>query len=232
MALRERVLAAAPSRNTALVLAGLVLALGLLTALVAAGSLTRVDQFSVDHLMPWLQPGRPAPDGAVGFYRPFALHTTTWSKLFDFWTYPCSILISALVVISAAVVLWRRYGPVVALAPAAAWMIGNAIEVIGKGTITRPPLYGEAYGAPVHIEAFDDSFPSGHMMRGVIVAFTIGLIFTRSWKWAAVWAALVGPALVLQAAHTTTDVIGGALVGLILLVAMLSLLRTESRVER
>ncbi len=134
--------------------------------------------------------------------------------------------------ISAAVVLWRRYGPVVALAPAAAWMIGNAIEVIGKGTITRPPLYGEAYGAPVHIEAFDDSFPSGHMMRGVIVAFTIGLIFTRSWKWAAVWAALVGPALVLQAAHTTTDVIGGALVGLILLVAMLSLLRTESRVER
>jgi membrane-associated phospholipid phosphatase len=34
---------------------------------------------------------------------------------------------------------------------------------------------------------------------------------------------------VLQSAHTITDVVGGALVGLILLVLMLSLLRTESR---
>ena len=66
----------------------------------------------------------------------------------------------------------------------------------------------------MHVDAFDDSFPSGHMMRGVIVAFAIGLMFTRSWKWAALWAVLVGPALVLQSAHTVTDVVGGALVGL------------------
>ena len=157
-----------------LVLAGLLLALVVLTVLVAAGSLTRIDQFSVDHLMPWLRPGSQRPGGSAGFYRPFTLHTSTWSKLFDLWTYPCSILISSLVVIWAAIVLWRRYGPVVALAPAVAWVIGNGIEVIGKGTITRPPLYREADGIPVHIDAFDDSFPSGHMMRGVIVAFAIG----------------------------------------------------------
>ena len=65
-------------------------------------------------------------------------------------------------------------GPVVALAPAAAWVIGNGIEVIRKGTITRPPLYREADGIPVHVDAFDDSFPSGHMMRGIIVAYTLG----------------------------------------------------------
>ncbi len=232
MALRERVVAAAPSRNAALVLGGLVLALVVLTVLVAAGSFTRVDQFSVTHLMPWLEPGLRGPGGSAGYYRPFALHTTTWAKLFDLWTYPCSLLISSLVVIWAAVVLWRRYGPVVALAPAAAWVIGNGIEVIGKGTITRPALYGHINGVPVHVTAFDDSFPSGHMLRGVIVAFAIGLVFTRSWKWAAVWAAFVGPLLVLQSAHTITDVIGGALVGLILLVLMLSVVRSESRVER
>jgi membrane-associated phospholipid phosphatase len=215
-----------------LVLAGLLLALVVLTVLVAAGSLTRIDQFSVDHLMPWLKPRSQGHSGSAGFYRPFALHTSTWSKLFGLWTYPCSILISSLVVIWAAIVLWKRYGPVVALAPAMAWVIGNAIEVIGKGTITRPPLYREAGGIPVHIEAFDDSFPSGHMMRGVIVAFAIGLVFTRSWKWASLWAVLVGPALVLEAAHTITDVAGGALVGCLLLVVMLSLLRTEGRVER
>ena len=72
-------------------------------------------------------------------------------------------------------------------------MIGNGIEVIGKGTITRPALYREVNGVPVHIDAFDDSFPSGHMMRGVIVAFAIGLMFTRSWKWAALWAFSWGP---------------------------------------
>ena len=215
-----------------LVLAGLLLALVVLTVLVAAGSLTRIDQFSVDHLMPWLRPLSQGHNGWSGFYRPFALHSSTWSKVFDLWTYPCSILISSLVVIWAAIVLWQRYGPVVALAPAVAWVIGNGIEVIGKGTITRPPLYREADGIPVHIDAFDDSFPSGHMMRGVIVAFAIGLMFTRSWKWAAVWAVLVGPALVLQSAHTVMDVVGGALVGCILLVVMLSLLRTEARVER
>ena len=94
MALRERVVAAAPSRNAALVLGGLLLALVVLTVLVAAGSFTRVDQFSVDHLMPWLRPGSSGPGGSAGYYRPFTLHTTTWSKLFDLWTYPCSVLIS------------------------------------------------------------------------------------------------------------------------------------------
>jgi membrane-associated phospholipid phosphatase len=214
------------------VLAGLAAALAVLTVLVAAGSLTRLDQYSVHHLMPGLQPLRRGPGGSAGFYRPFSLHTSTWSKLFDLWTYPCSVLISGLVVIWAAFVLWRRYGPVVALAPAVAWVVGNGVEVIGKGTITRPPLYATVNGIPFHIEAFDDSFPSGHMMRGVIVAFTIGFIFTRSWRWAVVWSALVGPALVLQSAHTITDVIGGALVGLILVVAMVSLIRTEARAER
>ncbi len=231
MALRERVVAATPTRNTVLVLAGLLIALVVLTVLVAAGSLTRIDQFSVDHLMPWLRARPQAPGGSAGFYRPFKLHSSTWSKFFDLLTYPCSVLISGLVVIWAAVFLWKRYGPVVALAPAVAWVIGNAIEVIGKGTINRPPLYRKANGVPVHVDAFDDSFPSGHMMRGVIVAFAIGLVFTRSWKWAALWAVLVGPALVLEAAHTITDVVGGALVGCLLLVVMLSLLRTESRVE-
>ena len=70
------------------------------------------------------------------------------------------------------------------------------------------------------------------LIAGLIVAFTIGFIFTRSWKWAVFWAVLVGPALVLQSAHTITDVIGGALLGLILVVAMLSFIRTESLVER
>jgi membrane-associated phospholipid phosphatase len=219
--------AAAPSRTAAFVLAGLVLALVALTALVAAGTLTRADQFSVTHLMPWLRPGSPSPSGTAGYYRPFTLNTSTWPKILDSWTYPCSLLISGLVVIWAAVVLWRRYGPVVALAPAAAWIIGNGIEVIGKGTITKPAVYATADGQRVHVVSFDDSFPSGHMIRGVIVAFAIAIVFTRLWKWALFWVILVAPALVLQSAHTLTDVVGGAIIGLILLVLMVELVRSE-----
>ncbi len=224
MALRERIVAAAPSRRALILLAVLALALGVLTALVAAGSLTRVDQYSVSHLMPWLKPNSGA-SGSAGFYRPFSLHASTWSKILDLWTYPCSVLISGLVVIGGGAVLWRRYGPIAGLAPAAAWVIGNGIEVIGKGTITRPELFRGVGGVPVHVTAFDDSFPSGHMMRGIIIAFTVALVWTRSWRWAALWAALVAPALVLQAAHTITDVVGGALVGLILLVLLIAAVR-------
>ena len=55
------------------------------------------------------------------------------------------------------------------------------------------------------------------MMRGVIVAFAIVLVWTRACEVGrASGPLLVGPALVLQSAHTLTDVVGGALVGLIL----------------
>jgi membrane-associated phospholipid phosphatase len=227
--LRERIAAAAPTRNVVLVLAGLGLALVVLTALVWAGSLNRFDQFGVNHFMPWLEPRETHAGATVGLYRPFSPDASTWSKAFALWTYPCSILISTLIVVVAGIVLWRRYGPVVGLLPAAAWIIGNAVEVVGKGMITRPPLYLTTHGAPFHVEPFDDSYPSGHMLRGVIVAFALALIFTRSWKWLALWAVLVGPALVLDAAHTVTDVVGGALIGLILLVLVLCVVRAERR---
>jgi membrane-associated phospholipid phosphatase len=227
--LRERIAAAAPARNAALILAGLVVALAVLTALVWAGSLTRLDQFSVDHLMPWLRLDHKKEDPTKGLYRPFGLHSANEVKLLALYTYPCSILISTIVVVWAGIVLWRRYGPIVGLLPAAAWLIGNGAEVVGKHLINRPLLLGNVDGERVHIKAFESSYPSGHMLRGVIVAFTLALVFERAWKALAVWAIFVGPALVLESAHTVTDVVGGALVGLILLVVMLGVVRAETR---
>jgi membrane-associated phospholipid phosphatase len=227
--LRERIAAAAPTRTVVPVLAGLGLALIALTALVWAGSLNRLDQYAVNHFMPWLEPRVSHESSIVGFYRPFGSDAPAWSKVLALWSYPCSILISTLVVIGAGIVLWRRYGPVVAVLPAVAWVIGNAVEVVGKSVITRPPLYLTTHGAPFHVAPFDDSYPSGHMLRGVIVAFTLALVFTRLWKLLALWAILVGPALVIDSAHTITDVVGGALVGLILLVLMLCVVKAETR---
>ena len=214
MALRERLPAAAPLPVRTL--AAVVTAFALLAVLVAAGAMTRIDQFSLDHLMPWLVPGSGSGGGAAGFWRPFALHTATGSKLLNLWVYPCSVLVSGLVVAVCVALAWPRLGPVAALAPAAAWVVGNAIEVLGKGTIVRPALYGYVDGVRVHAVAYDDSFPSGHMMRGLIVAYAVVMVWRAARRWALVWVVLVGPALVLNSAHTLTDVVGGALLGIAL----------------
>ena len=194
----------------------LVAAIAALTALNAAGALTRIDQFGVSHMMPWLKPAAGAKHGSAGLYRPFSWNTNTWSKILDCWTYPCSVLISALILTAVGVVQWRRGRIVAALVPVAAWVVGNGIELIGKHVITRPALYGSAYGRPVHVASFDDSFPSGHMIRGTIVAVAVVFAWRRAERWIAAWALLVGPALIFQSAHTPTDVIGGALVGALL----------------
>jgi membrane-associated phospholipid phosphatase len=215
--------ALAPTRRARAAIAALALAFLALAALVAAGVFTSLDQFSLDHLMPWLVPGSPAGSATAGFYRPFTLHSATAIKILDLWTYPCSVLVSGLVVGVACLVLWRRLGTVAALAPAAAWVIGNAVEVVGKHVIVRPAVYGTANGVRIHVTAFDDSFPSGHMLRGVLVAGAIVLVWKRAAPWALFWVVLVGPALVLQAAHTITDVVGGAIVGVMLLVPVFAL---------
>jgi membrane-associated phospholipid phosphatase len=215
-----RITAASPPPHRYALLGGLGGALALLAALVQGGVLGSVDQFSADHLMPWLVPGNASGTNAKGFYRPFPLHSPGAIKLLDAWTYPCSVLASAFVVILVGVVLWRRYGPVAGVAPAAAWVIADAVEVIGKWGLTKPAVFGTADGQRVHVVPFDDSFPSGHMMRGVIVAWALALVWRRAVPWLAVWAFFVGPALVLVSAHTITDVVGGALLGLIAVVAV------------
>lgn len=211
--------------------AGLAVALVVVTIGVLVGAFTRLDQFFLDHFMPWLVPGAGASGGHEGFWQPFRLHTSNALKLLDLVTYPCSVLISGLVVASAAVVLWPRLGPFAALAPAGAWVVGNAIEVFLKGTVVRPAVYGSAGPDRVHVLTFDDSFASGHMMRGLIVAYTLTLFWRRASPWVWIWAALVGPSLVLVSAHTASDVIGGALVGLLVLVPANAVVR-EARRER
>ncbi|HWE82077.1 MAG TPA: phosphatase PAP2 family protein [Gaiellaceae bacterium] len=233
MALRERLLAAAPSRREWELIGALGAALVLLAILVVAGTLTRFDQFALDHLMPWLRPSAVSHNSSAGYWRPFPLGISTGAKLVDTLTYPCSLLISAIVVGAAALVFWRNGRHLTALGLGTAWAVGNAIEWAGKHTLTRSALYGTTDGVRIHVGSYDDSFPSGHMIRGIIVSYAAVLLLEGRWSWAiAVWAALVGPALVLQSAHTPTDVFGGALIGLILLVFMRAAARSELAPQR
>ena len=95
MALLEGLAVPLPSRRGWALIAALAAALAVLTALVATGALNAVDQFSVDHLMPWLVPNNDKGLSPASFYRPFHWDTPTPNKLLDLWTYPCSVLVSA-----------------------------------------------------------------------------------------------------------------------------------------
>jgi membrane-associated phospholipid phosphatase len=232
VALHERVASVAPlSGRDRKLAAGLAAALVVVTIAVVLGAFTRLDEFSLDHLMPWLVPRSTPNTGHDGLWQPFKLHTSNAEKLLDLLTYPCSVLVSGLVVAIAAVVLWGRLGPFAALAPATAWVVGNAIELLLKDTLARPAVYGSVGPERVHVAGFDHSFASGHMMRGLVVAYTLTLLWRRASPWAWIWAVLVAPALVVVSAHTPSDVIGGALVGLLVLVPANAVVR-QARLER
>jgi PAP2 superfamily len=214
-----RLLEVAPSRRDAAALGVLAAGYAALSVLVAAGAFTRIDQFALDHLMMHFVPS-PRGNGFSGLYAPYTGHPSTAGKILDVFTYPCSALLSGGAVVAAAVVLRRRGGWLPGLALAAAWVAGNAIEEVGKHLLTRPALDVTVGGERLHVIGFDDSFPSGHMIRCLLVCAALVLVWRRLAPWVAAWGACVGPALVVQDSHTITDVVGGMLVGAMLLVSL------------
>jgi membrane-associated phospholipid phosphatase len=211
------------------VLGALVAVFALLVALVELGAFSSIDQFAIDHLMPPLTPGGQSTVSLSGLYNPFGRHTSWWVKVYELWTYPCSVLVSLLVVTTVVAVAFRRGRLATALVFAGAWVAGNAIELIGKELIRRPALHAAAHGVHFHVSAFDNSFPSGHMIRGMMVAATLLVVWPRAKVPLIAWCALVGPLLVLSAAHTPSDIAGGLVVGSVLIVAARACARVIER---
>jgi len=193
-----------------------------LTALMLGGVLTGLDEWGLDHVMPALNP-RARANGIVSLnsiWRPFPLDVPWWQKLLDVYTYPASVLVSGLLVAIACVVLVRRGQRLPAFVWLGAWLAGSGIEVIGKNVLTRPSLYWTNGRIRLHVVPYANSYPSGHTVRAVVVAAVIAYVWRRATVPVAVWLVLVPVSLVIGAAHTITDVIGGLLLGaLIVLVA-------------
>jgi membrane-associated phospholipid phosphatase len=213
-------LARQPSRiatRSLLLVAG---AFGIVTALVVAGRLNSLDQYGIDHWSPALEPGPSRADWR-GLVRPFSWDISWWQKLLDAWTYPASVLVSVLIFAAACAVLVRRGRALDAVAWVSAWVAGNAIEVLGKGVLDRPPLYGTTdNGARLPVLGFADSYPSGHSFRSVLVAALVVYVWPRALWPALAWVALVPSLLVVTGAHTVSDVVGGSLLGLVAVLAV------------
>jgi membrane-associated phospholipid phosphatase len=216
------------ARVTPFALAAVALALAFagLAALVVGGSLTSIDRHALLHWMPWLDPSKPhgVLPSVEGLFVPFSLGTTWWEKLLGVATYPASVLISIALFGAGYTVLVRRGERVAARIWFAAWFVANALEVAAKVAIEKPALHREKDGISYHVRSFDHSFPSGHTVRAVLVAAVIGFVWTRfAWP-AAIWALLVPLFLVVESAHVLSDVAGGLVLGLLVVLVTYAVL--------
>lgn len=194
-------------------------------AAVALGAFTPVDRWAVDHVMAWLSTDFH-PVTAVSALRPVQPWDSTAVIPVDVWLYPASVGLSALVVATATALLWRSGRRPAALAWAAAWVLGNAVEVLCKSLIERPPLYGLGR----YLVGFDDSFPSGHTVRAILLVAAAGSVWPRLRPALAVWAAATLVLLVVASWHTPSDVLGGMLLAGALAAAAASLSRRRAPV--
>lgn len=180
-------------RARAALLAG---AFAALAVAVSAGAFTRVDQWSIDHLMPGgsFHHGKTRLiDGLV------PLLSAGWSSGYgiavNIVTLPASFLIALAIVAACS----RRL--------AVALVAAVVVEVICKEVLTKPALYDGSF----HIAAFDTSFPSGHTLRTVLVAAAVASRWPQARVLGIVWAIASLTLLLLAGWHTPTDIAGGLL---------------------
>jgi membrane-associated phospholipid phosphatase len=207
-------------------LAATAAALAVFTILVFTGALTGIDNWAIDHVSPALNPySDVGVVTASGLWQPFSLDAAWWDKIVEVYMYPASFLVSALLVAVACTMLLRRGQRVPALVWAGAWCAANGVELVGKLGLTRPGVHWSNGARPVHILTFDNSYPSGHSARGVVVAATLAYVFPRLRVALAAWVVLVPAALVVSGAHTLTDVVGGTTLGLLIVLAAHAMMR-------
>jgi membrane-associated phospholipid phosphatase len=213
---------AAPLRGRALAALGALLcaaAAVVVGALVHSGRFQHFDQYSVSHLMPWLEPVHH--HSALKFALP-EHRGAGWGTLVALVTYPASLPISIAIVALCALLLVRRGRSTAAFDICITFVWGNVIAFIGKATIERETLHQTSWGRHGYTHGFDQSLPSGHTIRAILVAMAISEV-ARAGRLAYLWALAVPPALVAIGDHTPTDVFAGLGVGFALVLARYAL---------
>lgn len=195
---------------------GCAAAFAALSALVAGGALTQLDQWAMDHAMTDVR----VTGAKVTLAKALVplLHTDFGSPLdvvTGVVTAPASLVISFVLVAVCCAAMQRRGRMRAAYAWAGAWLAGNVVEVLCKSTLSRPALYSRG----LHVVAFDSSFPSGHTIRSIIVAGAIATAFPAARLWVAAWAAASLALLEADAWHTPSDIAGGVLLSALLVAA-------------
>ncbi len=125
---------------------------GLLVALVPGGALHHLDAVAVQHWMPWLSAQDHHPTSLRDLTLPEG-QRGAGGTLLSVWTYPASVLPSALLVFAAAVSLRRQGRLREAVGWPTAWLAGNVVEVVVKHAVARPALVLHMHGVAYHLAA-------------------------------------------------------------------------------
>jgi membrane-associated phospholipid phosphatase len=188
-----------------------------LAVLVGADVLTRLDQWSVDHLMPGLTSIAGTVhllDSAFPIFDPSKHHGHEAISAVTYGVVWLASAVPSLVLVAAAMSRLRSRGQGhLALRLGLAFVAVNAVELTGKTMIARHALFATAGGKSIHVRAFDSSFPSGHMSRAIVLAACLIVCFPRARLAAFLWAAVVAMLLVAGGWHTPSDVAGGLALG-------------------
>jgi membrane-associated phospholipid phosphatase len=197
--------------------AALALAAGYagLAVLVATGVLTAVDQWSVDHLMASV----PGPGGAPSIVdAAIPLRHSSWHTGIDavanVVTVPAQALIASALAGLCCLVLWRRGRARAAVAFGGIWLAGAAVELLCKTVLERPLLHAGGYD----LIAFQSSYPSGHTLRSLLLVAGVAAVWPAARRWVGLWAAATIVLLVVAGFHVPSDIVGGLLLALLLIV--------------
>jgi membrane-associated phospholipid phosphatase len=178
-----------------------VAAFAALAGLVASGALTGLDQWAVDHAMPFAA-GLSRPPTFLESVVPL-LHAQfhpLGAGIAQIVTLPGQVVISFLLVVVAAWKLRKATWIV-------AWVAAVAVELAFRHALARPALHRQG----VHLVAFDTSWPSGHALRSAIVAVALAAAWPRLRIPLLIWLVAVAALLELAGFHTPTDLAGGLL---------------------
>ena len=188
-----------------------------LAILVGVGSLTGVDQWSVDRLMPGLGAGSLSPSVFRSLFPIFDPGKSHGHEAISAVTYGIVWVASgipALLLVGLALIsLRRRQHFQLAVALGFAFVTANLLVIAAKSAITRPALFAHSGQSLTYLPPFDNSFPSGHETRAVVLVACLIACCRHLWPLAIAWLTTVTAMLVVGGWHTPTDIAGGLLLG-------------------
>jgi membrane-associated phospholipid phosphatase len=137
-----------------------------------------------------------------------------WSLL----AFAADPLVVTVVFAAALLAGWRRSATVHPLAWAAAFLVGQLVELALKWQVGQIPFNEPERVLGVWVLA--GSYPSGHAMRAVLLAGVASAVAPRwRWLWIA-YAAGVSTWVLISGMHLSTDTLGGVLLGATLVAAV------------
>ena len=120
-----------------------------------------------------------------------------------------------LLLVAGLLTAWSRRSRALAAATVSLVVVSTVLTQLLQAAVGRPDTHDE-------VSRLGGSYPSGHTVSITVCAGGLLLLrrhrpSPRTWAWVAVASTAMGVALLLESAHWSADVLGGALLGCLVL---------------